>query len=99
MKTQSIVLPQRLKIIEVEEIGFGSDIEKGSVDAIWETKVRWCDEDVDAHVAKLSEELCHTAVIPIHTHSKNDITENSIYEAMTIPGLIGRVFCKIEKVA
>ena len=80
----SNVIPDKIKVLSVTVDGLGVEPEKDSPEAIFPATVRWCDVDIDAHVAELSEDdFVKTAKINIYSWTINLAT--GIYELCREP--------------
>jgi hypothetical protein len=86
MNKLQAVLPRRIKIIEVLEIGLGVDLEKDSTDAHYPVKVRLCDAQTDTDAAITDkDQLTRVTTIHIQTCTKSDISKGSVYENHPFP--------------
>lgn len=73
-----ILLPDKIKIIDIVITGPGIEPEKDSLFAFFPASITWCDLDIDVHVAKLDESLQQRSEIHVCYWSKNVST--GIYE-------------------
>jgi hypothetical protein len=64
------VIPSTIKIIAIEHIGLGTEPYKGSTEAYFPATIKWCDPDVDTHIAQVSPELVHNLEVYIKSASR-----------------------------
>lgn len=78
-------LPSKIRVLEVVKVeDFGKEKYKNSVEAYYETIVRWCKPGIDKHVAEADpESFIFEDKISIETWSRNHI-ESGIY--ISVPG-------------
>ena len=79
---------QEIRILAIEKIDPGIDVEKGSVEALFACVVQWCPIDIDTHIAKLApDELTEIESITILGCSPGWITPG-IYRKINLENRI-----------